>query len=185
MENKPERIISLFSKIPPSVRFILTGLFLYVLWIILYEGIFKPHQWIDPWLTQVVSAHSVRILRLLGYVASDRIIESGTVLYNGTQGMLRIAFICDGLILNVIFMIFIVAFPGPVRHKCWFIPAGFFLIYLINLFRVVMLMIIRIHKPEYLHFNHKYTFTMIVYGFIFMLWYTWVRKFSSMKIERK
>ena len=29
--------------------------------------------------------------------------------------------------------------------------------------------------PEILDFNHTYTFTILVYGYVFYLWYLWSR----------
>jgi hypothetical protein len=40
------------------------------------------------------------------------------------------------------------------------------------------LALIQYKAPEYLDFNHHYTFTVIVYAFIFLLWMIWVNKFS-------
>ena len=34
--------------------------------------------------------------------------------------------------------------------------------------------------PELLDFNHDYTFTIIVYAFVFMLWYIWIQRFSPL-----
>lgn len=170
-----------FDKIGRPVRFIVTGLLLYLIWIILYEGVIKPRHWIDPWLTNIVSEHSVAMLNVLGFETGQIMTGTGNLIFNDHSNLLIIAYICDGLILYIIFAIFLIAFPGPVRHKLWFIPAGFILIYIINLIRVVALVIIQIKAHQYLAFNHKYTFTILVYGFIFLLWFIWVRYFAPAK----
>jgi len=105
-------------------------------------------------------------------------VNTGNVLFNNKIPVLRIAYICNGLILYVIFLIFMVSFPGPLKHKAWFIPLGLIIIYLSNLLRVVALVIIQIYAPDYLVFNHKYTFTMVIYGVIFLLWIIWVKMIS-------
>jgi len=168
-----------FIHLTGSIKFLLKGLILYIAWIFLYELFIKPNNWIDPWLTNLVSRQSVMIIRLIGFNTTHKIIATGNVLFNGNIPVLRIAYLCDGLILYVIFLIFLISFPGPIKHKAWFIPVGFIVIYLANLLRVVALVIIQINAPEHLEFNHKYTFTMLVYGFIFLLWIIWVRLFSS------
>jgi hypothetical protein len=34
-------------------------------------------------------------------------------------------------------------------------------------------------NENWLSFNHDYTFTLIVYSFVFLLWWIWVNKFSG------
>jgi len=41
------------------------------------------------------------------------------------------------------------------------------------------LAIINYVAPQYVEFNHTYTFTLFVYGIIFLLWMWWVK--SSLK----
>ena len=166
-----------------ALKFIITGLLLYLAWILVYESFIKPLHWIDPWLTNLVSSHSVALLRIAGFDTSHKMTETGNIIFGGYSRLLRIAYLCDGLILYVIFLIFMIAFPGPAVHKTWFIPAGFLLIYMVNLGRVVALIIIEIKAREYLAFNHKYSFTLLVYGFIFFLWFLWIRYFSGMRKE--
>ena len=45
-----------------------------------------------------------------------------------------------------------------------------------NYLRVMALMWIQVYWPESLDFNHHYTFTVLVYGVIFLLWYIWAVK---------
>jgi exosortase family protein XrtF len=174
MTNPKSILIQLF----PTIKFIITGLFLYIIWILIYEGFIKSNHLIDPWLTNIVSFHSVHILKLAGFNSSHEMVNTGNVLFNNKIPVLRIAYICNGLILYVIFLIFMVSFPGPLKHKAWFIPLGLIIIYLSNLLRVVALVIIQIYAPDYLVFNHKYTFTMVIYGVIFLLWIIWVKMIS-------
>jgi exosortase/archaeosortase family protein len=49
----------------------------------------------------------------------------------------------------------------------------------LNVLRVVALAIIAKYCPQYLNFNHTYTFTFVIYSFIFLLWIIWVNKFSD------
>jgi hypothetical protein len=45
--------------------------------------------------------------------------------------------------------------------------------------RAAILALIQLKAPEHLDFNHHYTFTVIVYSFIFALWMIWVNNFST------
>lgn len=88
---------------------------------------------------------------------------------------------CNGFILFALFAIFVAAYPGPLKRKLWFIPAGILGIHLINAIRVAILTIIAEKSPESLTFNHNYTFTALVYAFVFWLWYVWASKLSVKK----
>ena len=100
--------------------------------------------------------------------------------YIGVQGgsHLWIGDPCNGVSLFAVFAIFLIAYPGPWKQKWWFGLAGLISIHLINCMRVVALCVITTVDYELLNFNHDYTFYVIVYGWVFLLWYIWVRRFS-------
>ena len=83
---------------------------------------------------------------------------------------------CSGLELFLIFAGFILIIKGNLKHKFWFVPAGLAIILILNIIRIATLAAIVYHAPEYLDFNHKYTFVFIVYGVILLLWWWWVKK---------
>jgi exosortase/archaeosortase family protein len=86
---------------------------------------------------------------------------------------------CNGLVLYALFSGFIVAFPGPARRKLWFIPLGLFLIYSLNVLRVIALSINTYYDHKSADFNHHYTFTAVVYASIFALWMWWATRGAS------
>ena len=53
------------------------------------------------------------------------------------------------------------------------------IIHLINAIRIVALAIIVDVNPDWLYFNHNYTFNIIVYSFVFILWYIWAKKYAG------
>jgi exosortase family protein XrtF len=97
---------------------------------------------------------------------------------DGTHG-LWIGDPCNGITLFALFTGFVIAYPGPVKRKIWFIPLGLFAIHIVNILRIVALAFITLYAPSYLEFNHTYTFTIIVYSFVFFLWMLWANKFSK------
>jgi hypothetical protein len=48
----------------------------------------------------------------------------------------------------------------------------------LNVLRIVALAIIMSVNEEWLAFNHDYTFTILVYAYVFALWMIWVQRFS-------
>jgi exosortase/archaeosortase family protein len=97
-------------------------------------------------------------------------IDGGTLLWIGDP--------CNGVSLFAVFLIFLIAYPGPLKHKIWFGAAGVLSIHLVNNLRVVALCIISKYHFDWLSFQHDYTFYVIVYGWVFFLWYLWVKRFG-------
>ena len=66
-------------------------------------------------------------------------------------------------------------YPGSWKKKLWFIPFGIITIHLINVLRIIglALTVFYFPDPELLDFNHTYTFTVLVYGYVFYLWFLW------------
>lgn len=86
---------------------------------------------------------------------------------------------CSGLKqFYQIFVLFIL-FPGPWKHKAWFIPVSFIIMHLTNIFRIIFLGIIVLWKPEQWHFVHDWIMRPFFYIVIFMLWVWWVEKFGG------
>ena len=87
---------------------------------------------------------------------------------------------CNGLKVFGVFSIFIMAFPGSIKAKVWYIPFGVIILHFINVIRIAILTIISAFNPKFLNFNHNVTFQVIIYSFIFLLWYFWTKKISSL-----
>jgi hypothetical protein len=66
--------------------------------------------------------------------------------------------------------------PGDTRPGSS--PSVCLTIHLINVLRIAALCIIVTIDYELLNFNHDYTFYVIVYGWVFLLWWIWVKRFS-------
>jgi len=88
---------------------------------------------------------------------------------------------CNGITLMFLFAVFVIAYPGNIKNKLWYLPAGIITVFLINILRIIALAMIALHNPQYLDFNHTYTFTFIAYSAVFGLWMLWVNKFSGTK----
>ncbi len=123
-------------------------------------------------------------MRLFGYEVDQDYMVNGCearLMFPERGGGVCVGSGCSGLELFVLFFGFILLMKGRLIDKLWFIPLGFLGILVLNIIRIISLAIIYYHKPEYLDFNHKYTFVIIVYGAIFGLWVLWVNKFANVK----
>ena len=63
-------------------------------------------------------------------------------------------------------------FPGPWKHKAWFIPAGLVVIEWTNVVRIcgILLMQMQWHSPDTFHIAHDYVFKAFFYFVIFLMW---------------
>ena len=162
----------------PIVRFLLIGLALYVCWLALYEWWIHPMEWVDKAVINNTLGISHTILGWMGYesdLSGERMIQ-----IKGTPGLF-LGDSCNGISLFALFSIFVIAFPGKIISKLFFVPMGILAIHFLNVFRVVVLSVIETYSYEWTEFNHTYTFTILIYGVIFLMWLFWINKFSGLK----
>jgi exosortase family protein XrtF len=163
--------------------FILVFLGIYLSWMMLYEWLIHPWGRLDTLVINDSSQWALYLLEKMGFptfVGNNPTIR--TIGIDGTHG-LWIGDPCNGLSLFALFISFIIAYPGSWKHKLWFIPVGITLIHTMNIIRITFLCIIVLKKPEWLEFNHTYLWQVFMYGFVFLLWFTWIKKFS--RVETK
>src|ERR1043165_5797745 len=160
----------------PVVRFLFIVFSLYILWYLVYDHWLHPDERVDLFVIDLTITMSKWILELFGYAVytgADRLIG-----IDGASG-LWIGDNCNGIILFSLFSWFIIAYRGRVKCKLIFIPAGIIGIQLLNVMRVVVLAILDTHSRAWTEFNHTYTFTILIYGFIFWMWMIWVNRFAE------
>jgi exosortase family protein XrtF len=169
----------------PFYAFLSKAFGLYFFWYLTYELWLHPKAVFDNLVIENLVFWSESLLRTFGYAlippgsAGDQIRVVGI---DGTHG-LWIGDPCNGISLFALFTGFVIAFPGPVKAKLWYIPAGIVFLHFINVLRIVGLTMVLKYYPSSLAFNHTYTFTIVVYSFVFLLWILWVNKFSGVKFS--
>jgi exosortase family protein XrtF len=160
----------------PVVRFLLIVFALYLLWYLVYNLWLHPAEQVDLFVIDLTVSMSKWILETMGYLVytgADRLIG-----IDGASG-LWIGDSCNGIALFSLFACFVIAYKGKIKYKLLYIPAGIVCIQLLNVLRVVVLAILDTHSRAWTEFNHTYTFTIVIYGFIFWLWMTWVNRFAE------
>jgi exosortase family protein XrtF len=163
----------------PLLRFLLLAASLYAAWYLLYAFVLHPWGGMDHAVIDALIATAAGILRLLGYTLIPEPLNADHIRTIGVEGghLLWIGDPCNGVSLFAVFVIFLLAYGGPWKHKGWFAVLGILSIHLVNALRVAALCIIVSINYEWLNFNHDYTFYVIVYGWVFLLWYIWVKRF--------
>ena len=167
------------------IKFILLAFSIYILWFIIYDFVIEPDKRIDFGLNVLLANSGSFLLRLLGYTADVSINGNKISMRINSTSLLDVGNACNGLELFVLFVGFIICFPSGKANKWWFIIAGILSIHLLNSIRAAALALNQYYHPQSLHFNHHYTFTIIVYAYIFYLWILWVNRFSKSKSMQK
>lgn len=160
----------------PIVRFLVIVFALYLLWYLVYNLWLHPAEHLDLFVIDITISMSKWVLETMGYTVytgADRLIG-----IDGASG-LWIGDNCNGIVLFSLFAGFIIAYKGKIKYKLIYIPIGIVLIQLLNVVRVIILAILDTHSRAWTEFNHTYTFTIVLYGFIFGLWMLWVNKFAE------
>jgi exosortase family protein XrtF len=162
--------------------FILKASLLYGLCYFLYEFIIKRNTRGDQLFIREIINLCKWIFDLLGYktFASKEVNDFQVFGIDGSNGV-WIGGACNGITLMFLFAIFVIAYPGNIKNKLWYIPLGIIIVHSINIFRIIALALIANKYPNYLYFNHTYTFTFLAYSAVFGLWMLWVNKFSLTK----
>jgi len=168
----------------PFIRFIVLASLLYLVLFFVYQFVIRKYTYYDQKFIGSIITSSEFFIKTLGYktfsVLQDRDVQ--VVGIDGSGGV-WVGPNCNAISLFALFAVFVFAYPGHQKSKIWYIPLGIVLIHILNLIRVTSLALIAFYSPFSLTFNHTYTFTFIVYAFIFLLWMIWVNKFSTKKAE--
>lgn len=171
--------MKLFIKSNAFVRFVITAGFLYFILYLIYQFIVKRYTFYDQKFIGTLIESADAVLKMLGYktfkILQDK--DFQVVGIDGSNGV-WVGSNCNAITLFSLFAVFVIAYPGNQKDKWWFIPSGIVAIHFLNVLRVSALAMIANSYPQYLNFNHTYTFTFLVYSFIFLLWIIWVNKFS-------
>lgn len=149
--------------------------------------------WIDAlmvWSVDMVYRQSCwvldRVLHIdLTTISAQRLIAA----INKDDGWARIIVApeCASLKQWIHWIFLMLLFPGPWKHKAWFIPAGLVIIEWTNVVRICGILIMQILWPNIhirilgqdintFHLAHDYIFKLFFYLIIFLMWVFWVEK---------
>lgn len=167
------------------IKFVFRAGALYLILYLVYQFVLKRYTLYDQGFIGWIIESADSVLRTLGYktfkVLQDR--DMQVVGIDGSNGV-WVGSNCNAITLFSLFAVFIIAYPGNQKDKWWYIPTGIIAIHVLNILRVVALAMIANSYPQYLNFNHSYTFNFLIYMFIFALWILWVNKFADKYIQK-
>ena len=134
-------------------------------------------------ITSTVAKQTVWVLSFFGYdakyVQHDK--EMSVKLLFNNQYTARVIEGCNSVSIIILFLSFIVAFPGALKATILYGIIGSIAIYGINILRIAFLTVMLYKFPNEQVFLHNIVFPAIIYGATFLLWVVWVHKFSNYK----
>ena len=155
----------------PLRSFALKALGIFVLWYVLYELWLLPDGRLDYWVSLRVIESAAFIAELFGFEVwkQDRVV--------GIYGNLGIQMVdgCTGISAIGLFLGFVWAYPGKNWARLYFSLMGIVIIYVVNIMRIAILLLIQEWAPQFFDFTHNYSTTTIFYLVILFLWILWVR----------
>jgi exosortase/archaeosortase family protein len=86
---------------------------------------------------------------------------------------------CSGLKQFYQIIVLFLLFPGPWKHKLWYIPLSILIMHITNVMRIVILGMVTLWAPEYWQFSHDWILRPFFYVVLFLLWVWWVERYGG------
>jgi exosortase/archaeosortase family protein len=90
---------------------------------------------------------------------------------------------CSGVKQITQVLVLFLLYPGPWKHKAWFIPASMLIIHFTNVLRITLLGLATDLNLSGIHFIHNQILRVFFYLVIFGLWLLWEEKFVKRDIK--
>ena len=140
------------------------GLYQYILWL------YAPTP--DP-ITLYTSLVLCKIFPQFN--ATPLLFDAAVLISKGQQKLVRIAEGCNGMAVITTFLSFVIAFKSTFKNYLKFLPAAIIAILIFNIFRLYVLIEIKINYTSYFDVFHTYIFPAIIYFITFLLMVLWVK----------
>ena len=169
----------------PLIFFLLRFLGSYIVLILLYNWYlnqYLPFGTPDPF-TELSSNLAAKGFKALGFNAHS--------IHYGNENFMRLwvdgkysSIVnegCNAISVLIIFVAFILAFYTTFKQTITYILISLFVLFVMNISRIILLTYIyRFHK-EYSKVSHDYLFPLIIYGSVIILWIVWIKLFVTKK----
>lgn len=145
-----------------------------------YLGTFDILTFEPDGFTKFVAHQVEDLLKVFGqdaYVLPNQKEASMKLIFKG-KFIARVVEGCNAMSVMILFVAFIVAFKGKIKHAFLYILVGIIIIHILNVIRIALLGASLYFYPEYEHLLHGVIFPLFIYGVVFALWVIWVQKFS-------
>ncbi len=178
---------SLNNYFPLTVRLILVKALLFF---IIYKFIFSLElKFLHAPLTSHVGEYTLKLLNTFTesshfhikreYINGLKTLSS-QIYFKDTK-VVFIAESCNGFIAFMRYLGLIFCFPSRLWRKLLYIILGLIIIHILNIFRCAALAYINLYHQSYFDISHDYILKLVIYGTIFLLWISFLKKISFRK----
>ncbi|MET0759947.1 MAG: exosortase family protein XrtF [Flavobacterium sp.] len=155
----------------------------YLVLTIIYQGYlnqFNEKTFEVDGFTQLVAKQTEQTLLFFNADASIELHagQPSVKLFYNQKYVARIIEGCNALSVIILFVAFVVAFTGKLKHTLLYIIGGSLLIHVLNIARIALLAVALYHFSNQEPVLHGVVFPLFIYGVVFILWVIWVNKFS-------
>ncbi|WP_340199906.1 exosortase family protein XrtF [Ascidiimonas sp. W6] len=174
-------MFKILKKYQPAIAFVVKFFLVYGVLTLLYNYYLSHYNQEPDSITQLVAYQSEKLMDVINYESTTHILdgESFVRFLVRDKPIAVIVEGCNSISVIILFLSFVIAFKGSFLNTILFILGGSLLIYLVNLFRIVLLLIGFYEVPEYKDFLHAIIFPLIIYGIVFLMWMIWVSKLAK------
>lgn len=151
--------------------FLLTGLYRYFI-----DCIFVNQP--DP-ITHFVTEKTIYFLRFFDSTAhySANFEAKYYKIFYHSKFIVRVVEGCNVMSILIIFNAFLFAFYKSFLKNFVFAIIGSFVLFFLNIFRIVAIVILIDKFPNLEHMLHGVVFPAIIYGLVFLFWIFWINRF--------
>lgn len=201
--------IKAYCKNPKNRSTVNVGLF--IILIISFHYLYLGWQALDYWpvgkLVYNLMLWSVDLVYSQSIWVLDHVFRIDITTFSGTRlitainskgGLAQVVIApeCASLKQWMHWLFLMILFPGPWKHKLWYIPAGLVIIEWTNVVRICGILLMQIAWPDIhihlfgndintFHLAHDYIFKLFFYLIIFLMWVLWVEKFYNPSLKSK
>ena len=193
--NPVQEIKTTWQSIPPDLKsFLKRALLIFIMWKLVYHLFLFNGRVIDKPLTDFSAKSTVWVMQLFYPGSQFNIKEKAgkdpelmndlvyfDCLYKDGRTIVGIADACNALELYILYMGFLIAFPGSLKRRLLFSMIGLTAIYICNILRLAALSVMNMQRISAMDMAHHYFFKLIVYAIIFGLWMAFARKMKDEK----
>jgi exosortase family protein XrtF len=131
-------------------------------------------------ITQTVAKHTEIMASFMGYdiITNQNTNELSLSILINNKPVLRLIEGCNGISIIILFIAFIIAFRGKLKTTIGYAIMGSLIIYILNIFRIVVLTVTMLKFPKQQDFLHQIVFPLFIYGIVLLLWVIWVNQFA-------
>lgn len=86
---------------------------------------------------------------------------------------------CNGMSVIILFTAFIIGFSKGLKNTLRYILLGSAILFIMNIFRILLITIGLYYYPEYGNLLHEVVFPLIIYGAVLILWFIWINRFKD------